>query len=94
MPVEAVRHYKADDGKLYPTYEAAQAAQTKWRKAKIAADAYGKQRSRLHEVLGKISQNTSTNALLVQELLMKPELATEFRDALNRVVDYHRRRKE
>lgn len=62
MPVEAVRHYKADDGKLYPTYEAAQAAQTKWR--------------------------------IVQELLMKPELATEFRDALNLVVDYHRHRKE
>jgi sugar diacid utilization regulator len=92
MPVEAVKHYKADDGKLYSTYESAQAAQAKWRKNKIASDAYDKQRHRLHTVLGKISQNTSTNALVVQELLMKSDLAMEMRDALNRVVDYHRRK--
>jgi hypothetical protein len=92
MPVKAVRYYKADDGKSYSTFEEATKAQKAYTAKQIAIRAHKAQQERLYSVLAKISQNTSTNSLIVQELLMKPDLAIEFRDAMNKVVDYFRRK--
>lgn len=93
MPVEAVKHFKADDGKLYPTFEQAKTAQTKWVNSQRAQKAAQVQKERLYTLFNQSSSNTTANSLIVLELIGKEKYAVELRDALNKVVDYHRRKK-
>lgn len=91
MPVTKQVTYKADDGKYYNTIEEAQRAQTAFTKQKAAREARQKQAAALTQVFAQLNQNSQTNANIVSELLLKPSVAVQLRDGLNRVVDYHRR---
>lgn len=94
MPVAKTVLYTADDGKTYPTYEAAQTAQNKFRRGEIARVAFRKQLDSLQALFGAMSSNATLNSNLAMEIVNKPELAVKLRDHMNRVVDYHRRKKK
>ena len=84
--------YMADDGKSYSTLSEAQIAQAKHVKAQIALKAINKQKETLHRVFADLSSNPSLNAIIVTDLVVNGVKAIKLRDALNRVVDYHRRK--
>lgn len=85
--------FRADDGKSYSTFEQAKIAQAKWVSVQRAQKAAQAQKDRLYQLFNQSSSNTTANSLIVMDLIGKEKYAVELRDALNKVVDYHRRKK-
>lgn len=74
--IQSVRMYKAEDGSLHSTMEAA-----------YAHNAQYKCLSQMREIFRNLSVNPHIG------LMNNPEIAIQMRDAMNKVLDYHRRYK-
>lgn len=75
--VKVVHKYQADDGTVHDSMEDA-----------YKHDALQKVMSKTKKIFQDVGLNTSTVYL---DFVNKPQVATQMRDAMNRVLDYHRR---
>lgn len=75
--IKVVHKYQADDGTIHDSMEAA-----------YKYDALQKVMARTKKIFQDVGLNTSTAYL---DFVNNPQIASKMREAMNRVLDYHRR---
>lgn len=92
MPVTAVKTYQTTDGKLHPTYEAAREHEAKFHRDERAKKSHRKHMEKIYKIFEKSTTVSGAISNVAMDLMNKPAMTKELRDALNGVLDYQRRK--